>query len=158
MLKKFNMMDCKPMTTSMITKLKRLRSSESSHVEPSRYRQLIDLLMYLVNTRPDICFEVNVLSQFEVEPKHDHWITRKHILRYLQGTIHYCLKYDRRNDVHLIGYTDSDWEDCEQDGRRSTGGCFSLGSSMISWMSWKQDTIALSSVDAEYIATYEVSK
>ena len=102
------MMDCKPMTTSMITNLKRLRSSESSLVYPSKYRQLIGSLMYLVNTQLDICFVVNVLSQFQVEPRHDHWVAAKHILKYLRGTIHYCLKYARRNDVQLIGYTDFD--------------------------------------------------
>ena len=107
MLKRFDMMDCKPMTTAMITNLKMLRSSESSLVDPSRYRKLIGSLMYLVNTQPYICFAVNILNQFQVEPKHDNWIAAKHTLRYLQGTIHYCLKYDRRNDVHLIIYTNS---------------------------------------------------
>eukprot|EP00253_Pinus_taeda_P036715 PITA_36715 len=158
MLKRFDMMDCKSMTTAMITNLKRLRSFQSSPVDPSRYRQLIGSLMYLLNTRPNICFAVNILSQFQVEPKHDHWIATKHILRYLQGTLHDCLKCDWRNDVHLIGYIDSDWGGSEQDGRSTTGGCFSLGSSMTSWMSRKQDTIALSSAGAEYVATYEVSK
>jgi len=75
------MMDCKPMTTPMITNLKRLSSFESSLVDPTR--QLIGSLMYLVNTRPHICFSVNVLNQFRVEPKHDHWITAKHILRFI---------------------------------------------------------------------------
>jgi len=98
------MMDCKPMTTTMITNLKRLRSFESS----------------LVNTRPHICFAVNVLIQFRVEPKHDHWIAAKHILRFLQGTTNYFLKYDKGNDVHLIGYTDYDWGGSEQDGRSTT--------------------------------------
>eukprot|EP00253_Pinus_taeda_P002356 PITA_02356 len=56
-LKKFNMMDCKEMTTLMITNLKRLRSFESSLVDPFKYRQLIGSLMYLVNTRPNICFQ-----------------------------------------------------------------------------------------------------
>lgn len=107
-LKKFNMMDCKAMTTPMITNLKRLRCSESSPVDPSRYRQLIGSLMYLVNTCPNICFVVNILSQFQVESKYDHWIAAKHILRYLRGTINYCTKYDRRNNVQLIGYIDSD--------------------------------------------------
>ena len=151
-------MDCKEMTTLMITNLKRLRSSESILLDSTRYRQLIGSLMYLVNTRPNICFAVNVLSQFQVEPKHDHWIAAKHILRYLQGTIYYCLKYERRNDVHLIGYTDSDQEGSEQDGRSTTGGCFSLGSSMISSMSRKKESIALISVEVEYIATCEVSR
>ena len=49
-LKKFDMMDCKPLTTLMITNLQRLRSSESSPVDPSRYRQLVGSLTYLVNT------------------------------------------------------------------------------------------------------------
>ena len=75
----------------------------------------------------------------------------------MRGTIHYFLNYDRRNDVHLIGYTNSVWGGNEQDGRSTTGGFFSLRSSMISWMSRKQDTVALSSVEAEYVAAYEVS-
>ena len=95
MLKRFDMMDCKPVTTSMITNLKRLRSFESNPVNPSKYRQLIGSLMYVVNTRSDICFAVNVLNQFQVESKHDHWITAKHTLKYLQETMHYYLKYDR---------------------------------------------------------------
>lgn len=64
MLKRFDIMDCKPMTTSMITNLKRLRSFESSPMDSTRYRQLIGSLMYMVNTQPDICFAVNFLSQF----------------------------------------------------------------------------------------------
>ena len=79
MLKRFDMMDCKPMTTLMITNLKRLRSFESSPMDTSRYSQLIGSLMYLVNTLPNICFAINILSQFQVEPKHDHWIVVKHI-------------------------------------------------------------------------------
>eukprot|EP00253_Pinus_taeda_P001484 PITA_01484 len=64
----------------------------------------------------------------------------------------------RRNDVQLTGYTDSVWGGNEYDGRSITGGCFSLGSSMVSWMNKKQDTIALSSVEAEYVAACEVSQ
>ena len=77
-------------------------------------------------------FSVNVLSQFQMEPRHDHWIAAKHILRYQQGTIHYCLKYEKGKDVHLEGFTDSNWGGKEKDGRSTTGGCFSLGSSMVS--------------------------
>eukprot|EP00253_Pinus_taeda_P001623 PITA_01623 len=158
LLKKFDMMECKPMTTPLITNLKMLKNSESSPADPTKYRQLIGSLMYLVNTRPDICFAVNFLSQFQLEPRHDHWIAAKHILRYLQGTIHYCLKYEKGKGVHLEGFTDSDWGGSEKDGRSTTGGCFSLGSSMVSSMSRNQETIALSSAEAEYIAACEVSR
>lgn len=113
--------------------------------------------MYLVNTRLDICFVVNVLSQFQLEPHHDHWIDAKHILRYLNGTIHHCLKYDRK-EVKLISFTNFDWVGSENDGRSTTGGCFSLGSAMISWISRKQYLAALSSVEAKYVATCEVGK
>jgi hypothetical protein len=48
------------------------------------YRQLIGSLMYLVNTRPDICFAVNQLSQFMMELTRVHWVAVKHVLRYLK--------------------------------------------------------------------------
>eukprot|EP00253_Pinus_taeda_P001656 PITA_01656 len=72
LLRKFGMMDSKPVVTPMITNIKKLRRSNSSLVYPTSYRQLVGSLMYLVNTRPDICFTVNILSQFQLEPRHDH--------------------------------------------------------------------------------------
>jgi hypothetical protein len=87
--------------------------------------------MYLVNTRPDIFFAVNTLSQFMVEPRHYHWVAAKHVLRYLHGTVGYGLRYVSSGEVKLQGYTYSDWvRECS--GQKSTSGCFfSLGSTMI---------------------------
>jgi hypothetical protein len=65
--------------------------------------------MYLFNTRPDIYFVVNTLSQYMVEPIHVHWIAAKHVLRYLHGTIGYGLRYVLDGDVKLQGYRNSDW-------------------------------------------------
>jgi hypothetical protein len=73
-LKRFGMEDCKPMVTPMTTNLKKLNTSESKKVNPTIYKQLIGCLMYLTNTRPDICFAVNTLSQHMVDPKRVHWI------------------------------------------------------------------------------------
>ena len=64
--------------------------------------------MYLVNSRPDLCFGVNTLSQFMVEPRRVHWVVAKHVLRYLVGTMDYRLDYRRLDGVRLIGFTDSD--------------------------------------------------
>lgn len=93
-----------------------------------------------------------------MEPRHDHWVVAKHILRYLHGTIHYCLKYEKGKDVLLTRFTDSNWGGSEKDGRITTRGCFSLGSLMVSWMSRKQEIVSLSSIEAEYVAACEVSQ
>jgi hypothetical protein len=65
--------------------------------------------MYLTNTRPDICFVVNTLSQFLVEPRRVHLIDAKHVMRYLKGTLDCGLSYDGDHDFRLSGYTDSDF-------------------------------------------------
>jgi hypothetical protein len=80
-LKKFGMMDRKSMTTPMAINLKLLSDKSSELGDPTMYKQLIGSLMYLVNTRPDICFAVNTLSQHMVEPRQVHWMATKHILR-----------------------------------------------------------------------------
>jgi hypothetical protein len=104
------MMDCKSMATPMMTNLKKLSdsASDSDLVDPTMYRQLIGSLMYLVNTRPDICFAESTLSQFMVESRHFHWVAAEHVLRYLHGTIGYGLRYVLGGEVRLQGYTDSD--------------------------------------------------
>jgi hypothetical protein len=63
-LSRFQMEDCRPMSTPMVTNWKNLSASDSQLVDATRYRQMIGSLMYLVNTRPDICYAVNTLSQY----------------------------------------------------------------------------------------------
>ena len=65
-LKRFGMMDCKCMTMSMMMNLKLFGDTTSETVDATLYRQMIGSLMYLTNTRPDICFAVNTLSQYMV--------------------------------------------------------------------------------------------
>jgi hypothetical protein len=112
--------------------------------------------MYLMNTRPDIFFAVNNLSQFLVEPSHVHLVVAKHVMRYLKGTIDCGLSYDGDHDFTLSGCTDADWESVF-DRKNTSGCCFSLGSTMISWQSRKQSNISLSTVEAKYIAACSAS-
>jgi len=107
-LKRFEMMDYKSMATPMTMNLKLLSVSSSYLVDPMMYKQFIRSLMYLVNTRSDICLAVNSLSQYMVEPRHVNWMATKHMLSYLRGTIGYELRYVLGGDVMLQGYTDSD--------------------------------------------------
>ena len=64
--------------------------------------------MYLVNTRPNICYALNTLSQFMVEPRRAHLAASKHVLRYLKGAIKFGLKYNKGNEIQLSGFTDAD--------------------------------------------------
>ena len=128
------MMDCKSMTTPMVSNLKKLHETTSctNLVDSTMYRHLIGSLLYLVHTRPDICFAVSALSQFMTDPRHVHWVATKHVLRYLHGTIGYGLKYTSAGGVRLSGYTNSNWADSIVDRKSTSGHCFSMGSAMIS--------------------------
>jgi len=131
-LKRFRMQDCRPMATPMITNWKKIDASEDKDVDPTLYRQLIGSLMYLVNTRPDICYAVNTLSQCMVEPKRAHWATTKLVLRYIQGTINYGLLYTRSKDIRLSGFIDADWAGSSVDWKSTSGYCFNIGLGMTS--------------------------
>jgi hypothetical protein len=101
-LQKFGMMNCKSMDTPMTTDIRKVRDSDSDPVDTSLYQQLIGSLMYLVNTLPDIFFVVNTLSQFQVEPRHDHWTAAKHVLRYIRGTLKYGLSWKHSTRLALL--------------------------------------------------------
>jgi protein associated with RNAse G/E len=90
-LKRFNMMHCKAMSTHMDMNLNLLVDTSSEIVDVTLYKQMIGSLMYLKNTRPYICFVVNTLSQYLVEPRRVHLVVAKHPMRYLKGMLDYGL-------------------------------------------------------------------
>jgi hypothetical protein len=159
-LRRFGMLDCKSMTTPMISNLKKLhdQATGSDPEDPTVYHQIIGSLMYLVHTRPDICYAMNAHSQFMCEPKHIHMVVVKHILIYIRGTIAYGLRYTSSGGVMLHDYTDSDWMGNTVDRKSTSRYCFSLGSAMISWSSRKQASIAQSTAEAEYIVASVASR
>ena len=80
----------------------------SELVDVTHYRQIIGSLMYLTNSRPDICFAVNTLSQYLVQPRRVHLVVTKHVMRYLKGTIDFGLYYDGSHEYILYVYIDAD--------------------------------------------------
>ncbi|GAU39942.1 hypothetical protein TSUD_149520 [Trifolium subterraneum] len=118
----------------------------------SLYRRLIGKLLYLTNTRPDIAYAIQQLSQFLHNPTVTHFKAACRVIRYLKHNPGRGLMFYRHSDIQLIGYSDADWAEC-LDTRRSTSGyCFFLGSSLVSWKAKKQLTISKSSSEAEYRA------
>ena len=113
--------------------------------------------MYLLNIRPDICFAVNTLIHFLMDPRHVHLIAENHVLRYLKAIMDYRFKYDVNQNIILHGYVDSNWVGSTTDKKSTSGCCFILGSSMISWFSRKQSCVALSTTKEEYVAACSTS-
>ena len=108
-------------------------------------------------TRPDICYEVGIVSRYQSNPGMGHWIAVKNILKYLRRTRDYMLVYSG-GDLNPIRYNDSDFQS-DKDSRKSTSGSiFTLGCGAVVWRSIKQYSIADSTMEAEYIAACEVAK
>ena len=118
---------------------------------------MISFLMYIMNTRPDICFDVNTLSQFLTDLRHVHLIATNHILSYLKGTVDYGLKYEVNQKIKLEGYVYSDWEGSSIDRKNTSGCCFSMGLGVIFWFSKKQFSVALNIAEVDYVTACSAS-
>ena len=104
--------------------------------------------MFLTNTKPNICFVVNTLNQYLVQPRRVHLIATKHVMRYMKGTIEFGIYYDGSHEYILYGYMDAYWAGSVSNKKIKSGGCYSLGSAMISWFSRKRSSVSLSMVEA----------
>jgi hypothetical protein len=85
-------------------------------------------------------------------PRSTHFSAILRILRYLKGTLFHGLHFSSLSPLELYAYTDADWAGDPTDRRSTTGYCFLLGTSLISWCSKKQSVVARSSTEAEYRA------
>ena len=96
---------------------------------------------------------VSLISRFMHKPSRHHIGVVKRVLRYVRGTLGFGLRYQKVDNCKFISYTESDWAGCADDRKSTSGYAHSLGSGVISWASKTQQTIALSSSEAEYMAT-----
>ena len=123
------------------------------------YREVIGSLNYLMTcTRPDIATSISMVSRFLNSPTRHHWKCVKRILRYLVGTIGFGIRFVRTGSLKVTAYSDADWAGDEFQRKSRTGFVVMIGSGPVIWTSRLQDTIALSSTEAEYIALNETAK
>ena len=162
-LSRFSMTDCTPRTLPCDPKVYTLLERDSDKLEnPKKYQELIGSLIWLMTgTRPDIVFVTTLLSRFMQEPTTTHMAIALDVLRYLKYTIHYDLRFVKTgNKLQLFGFSDADYSSDPLDRKSISGYCFKLiqSSGLISWRSCKQELIAGSSCESEFIAMYESSK
>lgn len=119
------------------------------------YQKLLGSLLYIsVNTRPDIAAAVSILAQKVSQPLQEDWDELKRVLKYLKGTANLKLALCKKNHEGelLYGYSDASWADNKNDRKSNSGHVFMVNGAAVCWSSRKQQLVALSTCEAEFIA------
>lgn len=146
------MHNCKASSTPMYINEKFQCDDGFGDAEDGRYINLIVRLIYLTHSRLDISYIMEELSRYMDRPSRFHVEAAKRVLRYLAGIVDYGLNYTHASECRLVGFSYIDWGGNMDDQKSTTGVVFSLGLGVITWMSKKQEVIALLTIEAEYIA------
>jgi hypothetical protein len=101
-------------------------------VDQKVYRSMIESLLYLCVSRPDIIFSMCMCARFQAAPKDCHLRAVKRIMRYLVLTPNLCLWYPKGSHFELLGYSDVDYARCKVDKKSTSRTCQFLGRSLIS--------------------------
>ncbi|GJS95929.1 hypothetical protein Tco_0802897 [Tanacetum coccineum] len=113
---------------------------------------MIGTLMYLIASRPDITFAVCMCARYQEKPIKKHLHAIKRIFKYIRETVNRGLWYLKDSSIALTAYSYANHAGC-QDTRRSTSGCMQLlGDRLVSWSLKRQKSVAISNMEAEYIA------
>ncbi|WVZ83045.1 LOW QUALITY PROTEIN: hypothetical protein U9M48_030230 [Paspalum notatum var. saurae] len=144
--------DSKPMMTPMSTNTALDADEDGEAVDQKEFQGMISSLLYLTTTRPDIQFVVCLCVRYQAFPRTSHCQVVKRILRYLKLTPELGLWYSSGFSLSLRGFSDADHVGCRIDRKSTSGTCQLLGTSLVSWSSRKQASVALSTTKAECVA------
>ena len=150
-LKKFGMNDAKSIGTPMGTNGNLDSDASGNMVDQKLYQPMIGSLLYVTTSRSDVMFSVCMCARFQASPIESHLKATKRILRYLKYTQNIGLWYPKGARFELIGYSNSDYPGCTVERKSTSDTCQLLGTSLVSWSSKKQNSVALSTTEAEYI-------
>jgi hypothetical protein len=138
MLKKFEMEDAKAISTPMGTNGSLDSDTSGNMVDQKMYWSMIESLLYVTASRPDMMFSVCMCARFQASPRESHLKATKRILRYLKYTQNVGLWYPKGARFELIGYSNFDYAGCKVERRSTSGTCQLLGRSLVSWSSKKK--------------------
>jgi hypothetical protein len=151
-MKKFNMMELKPVYTPMSSAMSLSLDEDGKAVDQREYRSMIGSLLYLTTTRPDIQFAVGLRACLQASPCSSHRVAIQRIFRYLKHTPEFEIWYSASSSLDLIGFSDANFVGCGIDRKGTSETCHFFGYSLISWSSRKQSSVAQSTTEAEYVA------
>lgn len=162
LLANFNMTDCNPTATPLPQGFEGLKATDEEFqlAQQLPYPKLAGSLLYLATiSRPDIAHAASMLCRFISKWSNTHFSAAKHLLRYLKGTINFGLKFDFNNTstAQFFGYSDADWSGDRNTRRSTTGYVFNVLGGPVAWKSRLQPTVALSTTEAEYMATTDAT-
>ena len=120
--------------------------------DATNYRCLVGKLNFLTNTRPDLSYTVQTLSQYMHSPTVLNYKALLHALHYVGCTSGQGILLRASDTLSLQAFSDSEWGACSDTRRFVSGYLLVLGQSPISWKSKKQSTVSRSSSEAEYRA------
>ena len=133
--------------------------AEKDKMDKVPYASAIGSIMYaMICTRPDIAYAVSMTSRYQASPGKGHWAAVKTILKYLRRTNELFLVYGGHEELVIRGYTDASSQTNQDDLKLQQGYVFCLNSRAICWRSSKQETVADSTAESEYIVASEVAK
>ncbi|KAK8670849.1 hypothetical protein V6N13_037463 [Hibiscus sabdariffa] len=134
-------------------------SQERERMSQIPYASAIGSIMYaMIFTRPDLSYALSMTSRYQANPSEGHWVGVKNILKYLRRTTNVFLVYGGEGQLSIKGYTDASFQTNKDDSRSQSGFVFCLNGGAMSWKSSKKDTIADSTIEAEYIVASEAAK
>jgi hypothetical protein len=140
-LKRFQMEDSTPVRNPMVTRCKLRKDDDSPDVDQSSYRSMIGSQLYITSSHPNIMHVVGMVGRYHSAPKQSHLIVVKRIFKYLKGTMNYGLWYPMNQNFQLSVYSFVDWANCVDEGKRTSGGAFLFGDSLVSWLSKKKGSV-----------------
>lgn len=130
LLIKFNMVPAKGITP-IEKNLKLEPASNEEEITQKPYRELVGCLMYLLNSRPAICFALNYFARFQDKVTDEQWTHLKRILIYLKETKDQLLAYKSCECDTIYGYADADWAADPVDRKTVSGQCFMIFGNMM---------------------------
>ena len=152
LLQEMGLLGCKPATSPLEARPKFWDTDSPMMADANRYRRLLRKLIHLIVTRPDITYDVSVLSQFMHEPRMLHWEGALRVLAYIKHAPRKGLIYRCHDHLRIEAYSDAGYARDKGGQKSTTWYCTYVGGNLVTWRSRKQNIVSYSSDEAEYQA------